>query len=189
MINLLGDVQSAQPVVAQAGPLTRAGDVGTEADSMSPLGEHMEFDRYTCFGQSRNKSQAILYGNDRIFSRAPNETGRCFRSDLPFVRQTFNELGIGVLAEQILHATTMGEDFAQGDHRIAYDTKVGATALLVDRILGACIAQIEVSQNGRYQVPTGGEADYADSVGIDIPLGGILACEANRRWASSIGAG
>ena len=67
----------------------------------------------------------------------------------------------------------MGIVSDETNNRIAENSKVRTTALLIDWIFGFCVARIEMSHGGRGQMPAGRETHDSDSVRINPEVAGV----------------
>ena len=73
----------------------------------------------------------------------------------------------------------MGDARAHADDGITKHAEVGAAALCFDRVARLRIAWVVVNDGGAGEMPAGAAAHDADAAGIDFPLGGLAANEAD----------
>ena len=97
--------------------------------------------------------------------------------------RVFDELRIGVLAEQVPHRPGMGDRRVERDHRVAEDQEVGPAAGAVDGIGGVGLAGVEMRAGGRGEVSAGREAHHADPVGRDAEL--LRRARARAGWPAA----
>lgn len=147
-----------EPGFGQRGPVGDGEICRTQAVAVAALGEDVQLGWNLCLLQCLEVDQGVLFVDGIVFG-LEQERGWCVRGGIDAAGQLVERWCIGQIA---------GID----DER-----EVGAGTGLVGRLAGAFIVGVIAEDGG--EVGSGGEAEDADAVRVDVPLGGVGAGDAH----------
>ena len=98
--------------------------------------------------QREIEQHAVLGRHARVLIGVEEESGGRLRGHLFFVGEALDELGVGILAQQVAQGAAVRVFGGERDDRIGQDEEIGAAALAVDGVGCRGVARVEVGTGG-----------------------------------------
>lgn len=148
-----------------------------EEQAMLAFFEQMGFDGNAGVPQGFEEYDAVVHIDQPVVGGLEDQSGRGVLGDLQLIGEEPDLFFRRVLAQQRDARTHVGDLGVHADDRVDHDEEVRAQAGMI-RIVD--VGMGEVCGQRRGQVSSGGKADGADSVRIEIPSGRVLTGESHR---------